>query len=274
MTLRYFRPSPVIPAPRSPAAASIRISELQMSTRLVVRPPPTGVEARPKNRLLACLPADDFARIKPLLTTIPTSVKQIFHRAGEPVANVFFLNGGVGSVTATTREGGMVEVATVGDEGLIGISAYFGEHASQGETMMQVPDTDAEMMSAADFSAETARRGALYECVGRYSHGLMGLMMQSTACMALHPVQERCARWLLMTHDRVRADQFSLSHEFLAMMLGSSRPTVSIIAGTLQAAGLIRYRHGRITIADRHGLEDAACECYGIVRKNFDRLGL
>jgi hypothetical protein len=110
-------------------------------------------------------------------------------------------------------------------------------------------------MSAADFKAEIARRGALHECVGRYSQALMGLLMQSTACMALHSVQERCARWLLMTHDRVRADEFSLSHEFLAMMLGSSRPTVSVVAGTLQGAGLIRYTHGRITIANRDGLE-------------------
>jgi len=140
--------------------------------------------------------------------------------------------------------------------------------------MMQVPDTDAEMMSADAFKAETDRRGALHDCVARYSQALMGLMMQSTACMALHSLQERFARWLLMTHDRVHADEFTLSQEFLAMMLGSTRPTVSVVAGTLQAAGLISYRHGRITIANRSGLEEAACECYGSVRKNFDRLGL
>jgi CRP-like cAMP-binding protein len=100
------------------------------------------------------------------------------------------------------------------------------------------------------------------------------LMMQSTGCMALHPVHERCCRWLLMTHDRVRTDAFDLSHEFLAMMLGSTRPTVTLVAGTLQKAGLIRYTHGHITILDRPGLEAASCECYATVKRHFDRLGL
>ena len=172
------------------------------------------------------------------------------------------------------QDGGTVEVATVGDEGVVGVSAIFGDHASAGETMLQVPDTDAEMMSADAFRNELDLRGALYECVSRYSHALMGLMMQSTACMALHPVQERFCRWLLMTHDRVRADEFQLSHEFLAMMLGSTRPTVTVIAGTLQQAGLISYKHARITIKDRAALEAASCECYQITKTNFDRLGL
>jgi len=99
-------------------------------------------------------------------------------------------------------------------------------------------------------------------------------MMQSTACMALHPVLERCCRWLLMTHDRVRREDFHLSHEFLAMMLGSTRPTVTVVAGTLQKAGFIKYVHGRITILNRAGLEEASCECYRTVKGHFDRLGL
>jgi CRP-like cAMP-binding protein len=102
----------------------------------------------------------------------------------------------------------------------------------------------------------------------------MALMMQSTACMALHSVQERCCRWLLMTHDRVGREDFHLSHEFLAMMLGSTRPTVTVVAGTLQKAGLIKYTHGRITIVDRASLETAACECYATVKAHFNRLGL
>jgi CRP-like cAMP-binding protein len=100
------------------------------------------------------------------------------------------------------------------------------------------------------------------------------LMMQSAACLALHSVHERCCRWLLMTHDRVRRDDFHLSHEFLAMMLGSTRPTVTVVAGALQKAGLIKYVYGRITILDRNGLEAASCECYKTVKHHFDRLGL
>jgi CRP-like cAMP-binding protein len=130
------------------------------------------------------------------------------------------------------------------------------------------------MMSVGAFRAELDRRGPFYDCIQHYSQGLVILMMQSTACMALHPVQERCCRWLLMTHDRIRRDDFQLSHEFLAMMLGSSRPTVTLVAGLLQKAGLIQYTHGRLVILDRAGLEGAACECYATVKGHFDRLGL
>src|SRR3954471_24199747 len=104
-------------------------------------------------------------------------------------------------------------------------------------------------------SREIARRGALFDAVGRYAQGMLALVMQSTACIGLHHVQERCCRWLLMTLDRVGSEHFDLSHEFLAMMLGTTRPTVTIVAGTLQHAGLIRYTHGHMTIVDRDGLE-------------------
>ena len=117
--------------------------------------------------------------------------------------------------------------------------------------MVQVPDTDAERMPIDVFHREMDRRGALHDAVSRYSQGTMALMMQSTACMALHAVQERCCRWLLMTHDRVKTDQFTLSHEFLAMMLGSTRPTVTVVARHLQRAGVIRYAHAKIAILNR-----------------------
>jgi hypothetical protein len=237
-----------------------------------IRPPP--VEPRPKNKLLACLPRADFERLRPYLKTIPTRVRQILHPLNEPVREVFFLNGGVASMTTVMQDGSMVEIATVGDEGLVGINAFFGGAMLSGETMMQVPDTDAEVMSVADFKRELARDGPFHESVHRYSQGLLMLIMQSTGCMALHPVHERCCRWLLMTHDRIRQDEFHLSHEFLAMMLGSTRPTVTIVAGTLQKAGLIKYTRGRITVLDRKGLEAASCECYSTVRGHFDRLGL
>jgi CRP-like cAMP-binding protein len=201
-------------------------------------------------------------------------VKQVFYEANGPIRDVIFMNGGVASVTTVMRDGTMVETATVGDEGLIGMEAFFGGDIATSETMLQVPDTSAEFMPVEIFKMELGRRGPLFECVQRYSQGLITLMMHSTACMALHEVQERCCRWLLMTHDRVRRDDFQLSQEFLAMMLGSTRPTVSIVAGTLQKAGFITYKHGHITIVDRQGLEAAACECYATVKGHFDRLGL
>ena len=125
------------------------------------------------------------------------------------------------------------------------------------------------MKTSAAKSGDTAR---FHDLLGRYTQVVIAQMMQSTACNALHQVPQRCARWLLMTHDRMHEQDFHLSHEFLAVMLGVQRPTVSVVAGTLQEAGLIRYKHGRVTVRDRKGLEAAACECYAIIRAHFDRL--
>jgi CRP-like cAMP-binding protein len=202
------------------------------------------------------------------------NVRQVLHRVNEPIRDVFFPNGGVYSVTVVMADGSMVENGTVGDEGFIGINAFFGGNVSTGESIMQVADTSAEALPVETFRAEIARCGALFECAQRYSQGLLTLMMHSTGCMALHSVQERCCRWLLMTHDRVHRDEFTLSHEFLASMIGATRPTVTVVAGILQTAGLIKYTHGKITILDRDRLEDASCECYATVKAHFDRLGL
>src|SRR5207302_1725707 len=144
----------------------------------------------------------------------------------------------------------------VGNEGMLGVSAFLGGTAMPGESMVQVSsqrseERTAERMPVDAFHRELERHGALYQSIGRYSQGTIALIMQSTACMALHHVQERCCRWLLMTHDRIRTDQFRLSQEFLAMMLGSTRPTVTIVARSLQKAGLIRYRHAKMTILNR-----------------------
>jgi CRP-like cAMP-binding protein len=230
---------------------------------------------RPLNRLLASLPDPDFARLSPDLLTIPSKLKQVFHQTGEPVRHVYFPNGGVVSVTAGLKTGVLVEVATVGDEGMVGLEAFFGTDAlAQGETMMQVPDTSIEMLSVEAFTREIARRGALHDVMGRYAQLIVAQMMRSTACNALHHVQERCCRWLLMTHDRVHRDDFQLSHEFLGMMLGVRRQTVTVVAGTLQKAGLISYSHGHIRVVDRAALEAAACECYASIQEQVSRLHL
>ena len=115
------------------------------------------------------------------------------------------------------------------------------------------------------FRQEMDRRGTFYELLTRYTNALLGLIMQSTACNAVHTVEQRLARWLLMAHDRVAADEFPLTQEFVAMMLGVARPTVTIVAGTLQKAGLITYQRGTVTIVDREKLEAASCECYRTV---------
>ena len=232
--------------------------------------------ARPRNRLLAGLPEAEFGRIQPLLRTIPVGLRHVFHRTREPIEQVYFPNAGVASITVAMAGGSMVEVATVGDEGFVGVEAMFGGAPHDRESLLQVPapDADAEMMALADFRREVWRGEAFSEAIQRYAQGFLTLAMHSTACMALHPVQERCCRWLLLVHDRIHRDEFQLSHEFLAVMLGSTRPTVSVVAGTLQKAGFIRYVHGRMSILDRAGLEASCCECYHTVKADFDRLGL
>jgi CRP-like cAMP-binding protein len=241
-----------------------------------VRPPPAvqpSPAGRPKNRLLAALPDEDFRRLLPYLKTVPIRSRQVLHKNGEPLRAVYFPNGGVASITTMLLDGTMVEAATVGDEGMVGIEAFLGADAlAPGEALMQVPDTNAEMMSVEDFRREVGEHGALHDLLGRYTQVVIAQMMQSTACNVMHQVQQRCARWLLMTHDRMHEQDFTLSHEFLAVMLGVQRPTVSVVAGTLQEAGLIRYKHGRVTVRDRQGLEAASCECYAIIRSHFDRL--
>src|SRR2546421_6599919 len=161
-----------------------------------VRPPPNG---RPKNRLLAALPAEDFARLLPYLTTIPVRSKQVLHKNGELLRAVYFPNGGVASITTVLLDGTMIEAATVGDEGMVGVEAFLNAEATApGETLIQVPDTSAEMMSVADFRQQTAVNGPFRDLMGRYTETVIAQMMQSTACNAMHPVQQRCARWLLM----------------------------------------------------------------------------
>jgi CRP-like cAMP-binding protein len=234
------------------------------------RPPPDG---RPKNRLLRALPEEDFQRLLPDLKTITTSAKQVFHKHGELLDFVYFPNGGVASVTAVLSDGTMVETVTVGLEGMIGIEACFADGAvAPGETMMQVPDTSAEQLGIAAFRRELGRHGAFAHLIGRYAQASIALMMQSTACNARHHVQERCPKWLLMTHDRVGQDEFHLSHEFLGIMLGVRRQSVTVVAGTLQAAGLITYKHGKVKVLDRKGLEASSCECYALIRQKFEAL--
>src|SRR3954462_7173504 len=247
------------------------LSSSRPKPRAERRPPPH--DGRPRNRLLAALPADDFNRLRPHLTTVPIRVKQVFHRQNEPIRHVYFPNGGVCSVMAVLSNGSLVEAATVGDEGMLGIEAFFTDDAiAPAETLVQVPDTSVEQLSVEDFRRELAERGALHDVIARYAQVKIAEIIQTAACNAVHQVQQRCARWLQTTHDRMHEHDFHLSHDFLAIMLGVQRPTVSLVAATLQNAGLIRYSHGNVTVRDRKGLEAASCECYGIVRAHFARL--
>ena len=199
-------------------------------------------------------------------------MKQVLHKAGGKIDAVYFPGGGVWSITNVMSDGRMVEVATIGNEGVVGITAFFGGDVSVGDAFMQVPNGDAQSMTLSAFRRELDRRGPFYDVIGRYAQALQALIMQSAACFSMHTVEERCSRWLLMTHDRVGKDEFQLTHEFLGYMLGTRRPTVSIVLGTLDKAGVIRNGTKRITVTDRKKLEEASCECYQVVKSTFDRL--
>jgi CRP-like cAMP-binding protein len=202
----------------------------------------------------------------------PLKHRQVLHKAGEPLRAVHFPADGLCSIIMTMEDGRSAEVATVGNEGLVGISAFLGDGRATGETIVQVPGTFAYTMAIEAFTREMDRREALYDLVSRYSQALIAYVMQSAACNGLHAADKRCARWLLQSHDRVGRDRFELTQEFLAFMLGVRRATVSMIAQQLQRAGLILFNRRRVTILDRHGLEDATCECYGVIKQKFDQL--
>ncbi len=216
-----------------------------------------------ENRLLAALPAGAFDRIRPLLDVMPLTLKGVLHKPGEPVDHVYFPGGGFCSVLTVLADGSMVEVATIGREGMVGISAVVNGGARDPSTTMVQADSDiCYRMSTNVFEAEMNRRGEFSAVLRRYAQALLGIVMQSTACNAVHSVEQRLVRWLLMAHDRVERDEFPLTQESAAMMLGATRQTVTVVAGTLQRADLIAYQRGRVTIVDRQGLEQACCECY------------
>jgi CRP-like cAMP-binding protein len=224
------------------------------------------------NSLLASLPPDDFQRVSAELTWRPLKVRQVLHKHGEPLSEVYFPGRSVCSITNMMEDGGVVEVATVGREGLVGISAVFGAPVATGEAFVQVAGEPAAVMSVDAFRREMDRRGAFYDRVTRYSQAFVNMLMQSVACNGLHSAEERCCRWLLMTHDRVAQDEFALTHEFLAIMLGVRRPTVTLVMADLTRAGVISHVRGHVRIVDRRGLEESSCECYRNVRSVFDRL--
>ena len=238
---------------------------------LAVSRPSPGRATPNANHLLAALPADDYARLAPLLEDVSLKLKQIIHRSGDPVRHVYFPGNGFCSVLMTLEDGRMVEVATIGREGMVGVSAVLcGEAPELSITMVQAATTVCYRITTDEFRNEMNRRGAFSVLLAKYAHAYFGFVMQSTACNAVHSTEQRLARWLLTAQDRVDQNQFPLTQEFVAMMLGTTRPTVTIVAGTLQRAGLITYRHGHLTILDREGLENASCECYRVAAGLLD----
>jgi CRP-like cAMP-binding protein len=192
--------------------------------------------SEPENRLLAALPRADFLRLTAGMSEVIFETKETAYRAGGPINYVYFPRTGVLSAVVVMRDGASAEVGLIGNEGVAGVAAFLGPF-----------------------------QAAVYP----YTRGTMAASARTAACNSVHPNVERLARWLLMCHDRVGGDEFPITHEFMALMLGVRRATVTVTAGAIQSAGFIQYRHGQMRILDRAGLEATSCECYAAVRDVF-----
>jgi CRP-like cAMP-binding protein len=223
------------------------------------------------NRLLELLPADDLARIREKLEIVNFKLRQPYYEDQQPIDHTYFPIACVVSLLTVMEDGSAVEVGTIGNEGMAGIPLLLGTKSSPGHAFQQIVGP-AWRMSAEDFTAELARNGAFNAILHRYMQYFFIQVAQGTACNRLHPAEERCARWLLQTRDRVGGDEFELTHEFLGQMLGVRRATVTVIAGTLQNAGIIEYHRGAIRILDNERLEEASCECYEKIRGEYERV--
>ena len=207
----------------------------------------------------------------PYMERVTLKTRDLVFDINEPIRYVYFVNHGVVSVVSVMSDGNAVETATIGFEGMVGMPVFHRTDRTVAQAFCQVPG-DALRMSADAFRAAVEDAPALTTILHRYAQALFTQVAQSSACNRLHTARQRCARWLLQTHDRAGSDEFALTQDFLAQMLGVRRATVSEVAARLQDVGLIRYVYGRIAIVDRPALEEAACECYSIIRREYDRL--
>ena len=224
------------------------------------------------NRLLAALPDNERDQLLARLEPIRFTVRQPLYEPHKPIEHVYFPTGCVVSILAVMDDDQAVEVATVGVEGMIGIPVLLGTQTSPDLVFCQIPG-QALRMPADAFRELASEAGAIQALLQRYTFAFIRQLSQGSACNRLHPVDQRCARWLLMTHDNTGGwDEFPLTQDFLAKMLGVRRATVSEAAGRLQRADLITYHRGVIRILDRPGLEAAACQCYRIITEEYARL--
>jgi CRP-like cAMP-binding protein len=229
-----------------------------------------GLTLPQRNRLLGALSRAELAALSPHLELVRLDNEERIFTAGV-IDSIFFPETAVVSFVSTFEEGGMVEVGTAGCEGMVGLPVFLGESVSSVHWFTQIPGT-ALRMDATVFARLAAAPGTLHRMMLRYTQAFLTQVSQTAACNAAHLVEQRCARWLLMTHDRVEGDDFPLTHEFLAFMLSVRRAGVTLAMRALQDAGVVRCTRGHVHVVDRAGLERASCECYRVVSTHFARL--
>jgi CRP-like cAMP-binding protein len=227
--------------------------------------------ARMGNRLLAGLEADVTTPMLAAAQRVRMRMRQIVIEQGSPIEHIYFPEGAVFSELALMADGGVVETLTVGSEGVVGLPALMGATRSVTQTMCQIGGWALRIPTAALVEA-APRDGVLFDRLLRYAEARMTSLTRSVACNRIHSAQQRYARWVLTTQDRVGTDEFPLTQEFLSQMLGVTRPTISLVSQELQAAGLIHQAQGRLTVDDRPRLERVSCECYATIRRAFEEL--
>ena len=221
-----------------------------------------------RNRLLANLPNGELEKLSPALQPLSMDMRTMLYRAGDPIDYVYFPVSGVVSAMTVMEDGSAIEVATVGNEGLVGLTAYFGGETSPYTVIVQLPG-DALRMDVKALREVAGPESSLRKTLVHYNTAYATQIAYAVACNGLHTIEKRCCRWLLMTRDRIGADLLPLTHEFLAIMLGVRRASVTEVLQPLQAGGMVRCGRGEIEILDHTGLERIACECYRSVKRAF-----
>lgn len=217
------------------------------------------------NRLLAALPVEEYARLLPDLEQIPLNYGDNIYERGEKIEYLYFPGSGIISLLAAAEEEATLEVGIVGREGIVGIAVFLGVEASNNRAVVQGQGF-AMRIGAPEFLTECGRRGMLPQLLKRYTQSLLAQISQSAVCYRYHPAEDRLARWLLMTSDRMATNEFHLTQDFLSNMLGVRREAVNKSAVILQQQQLISYSRGNILITDRQGLELRACQCYAMIK--------
>jgi CRP-like cAMP-binding protein len=232
-------------------------------------PAATAKRSPPANRLLAALPKREYQRLLPNLEHFPLVFREILYEPGDPIRNVYFPTSGVVALLAAVEDRATLEVGLVGREGMVGVPIFMGVKTSRDRAVVQAAG-GALRMKATAFRKECNTLRSLPRLLQRYTYLRLTHIAQGAACNRFHPVHARVARWLLTTHDRIGADEFHLTQEFLSNMLGVRREGVNKAASTLQQKRLISYNRGALTILNREGLEAVTCQCYGIIKQEYD----
>jgi len=224
------------------------------------------------NHLLNSLQPSAFERVAKRLTRVHLRPKEVVYKPDEPIDHVYFPETAILCLMTIMSNGDTIEAATVGREGASWISASVGAPSMPCETVVVIEGA-ALRLPIADLDREIKENEHFRQVLREYSHALLIASMRTSACNGLHGLQERCARWILMTLDRVDADRFAVTKEFLAQLLGTNRPTVSVMVSVLEKAGIVNVEGRWVTLADRDRLKDAACECYDVIRKTYVQVG-